>query len=60
MNPLSFEGNGINSAPDQLVFRAALGSELDIMCSFQKAHCDYTRAFIMQTVYCRKYGPPTE
>ena len=30
MNPLSFEGNGINSAPDQLVFRAALGSELDI------------------------------
>ena len=31
MNPLSFEGNGINSAPDQLVFRAALGSELDIV-----------------------------
>ena len=30
MNPLSFEGNGINSAPDQLIFRAALGSELDI------------------------------
>ena len=30
MNPLSFEGNGINSAPDQLAFRAALGSELDI------------------------------
>ena len=28
MNPLSFEGNGINSAPDQLIFRAALGSEL--------------------------------
>ena len=33
MNPLSFEGNGINSAPDQLVFRAALGSELDINTS---------------------------
>ena len=33
MNPLSFEGNGINSAPDQLVFRAALGSELDITTS---------------------------
>ncbi len=29
MNPLSFEGNGINSAPDQLIFRADLGSELD-------------------------------
>ena len=28
MNPLSFEGNGINSAPSQLIFRAALGSEL--------------------------------
>ena len=33
MNPLSFEGNGINSAPDQLIFRAALGSELDIITS---------------------------
>ena len=33
MNPLSFEGNGINSAPDQLIFRAALGSELDITTS---------------------------
>ncbi len=33
MNPLSFEGNGINSAPDQLMFRAALGSELDITTS---------------------------
>ena len=30
MNPLSIEGNGINSAPDELIFRAALGSELDI------------------------------
>ena len=30
MNPLSFEGNGINNAPDQLIFRAALGSELNI------------------------------
>ena len=33
MNPLSTEGNGINSAPDQLIFRAALGSELDINTS---------------------------
>ena len=33
MNPLSFEGNEINSAPDQLIFRAALGSELDIKTS---------------------------
>jgi len=30
MNPLSIEGNGINSSPNQLIFRAALGSELDI------------------------------
>ena len=30
MNPLSIEGNGVNSSPDQLAFRAALGSELDI------------------------------
>ncbi len=28
MNPLSIEGNEVNSAPDQLIFRAALGSEL--------------------------------
>ena len=33
MNPLSFEGNGINGAPNQLIFRAALGSELDINTS---------------------------
>ena len=33
MNPLSIEGNGVNSAPDQLIFRAALGSELDINTS---------------------------
>ena len=29
MNPLSIEGNSINSAPNELVFRAPLGSELD-------------------------------
>ena len=28
MNPLSFEGNSINGAPDQLAFRASLGSDL--------------------------------
>ena len=33
MNPLSFEGNGVNGAPNQLIFRAALGSELDINTS---------------------------
>jgi len=33
MNPLSIEGNGVNSAPNQLIFRAALGSELDITTS---------------------------
>ena len=30
MNPLSIEGNSINSSPNELAFRAALGSELDI------------------------------
>ena len=29
MNPLSIEGNGINSSPNDLIFRAPLGSELD-------------------------------
>ena len=29
MNPLSIEGNSINSSPNELLFRAALGSELD-------------------------------
>lgn len=28
MNPLSFEGNSINGAPNQLTFRASLGSDL--------------------------------
>jgi hypothetical protein len=28
MNPSSIEGNGINSAPNQLIFRASLGGEL--------------------------------
>ena len=28
MNPQSIEGNGVNSAPDQLAFRASLGGEL--------------------------------
>jgi len=28
MNPYSIEGNSVNSAPDQLAFRAALGGEL--------------------------------
>ena len=30
MNPLSIEGNSINSSPNELAFRASLGSELDI------------------------------
>jgi hypothetical protein len=30
MNPLSIEGNGVNFSPNELTFRAALGSELDI------------------------------
>ena len=29
MNPLSIEGNTINSLPNELAFRASLGSELD-------------------------------
>ena len=30
MNPLSIEGNTVNSSPNELAFRASLGSELDI------------------------------
>ena len=33
MNPLSIEGNTINSSPDELAFRAPLGSELDRISS---------------------------
>ena len=33
MNPLSIEGNTINSSPNELAFRATLGSELDITIS---------------------------
>ena len=29
MNPFSFEGNGVNSAPDELIFRADLGTLLN-------------------------------
>lgn len=29
MNPLSIEGNSLNSSPEELIFRAALGSELE-------------------------------
>jgi hypothetical protein len=51
MNPLSFEGNGINSAPNQLIFRAALGSELDITTSssihpkITGSYSNYTQSF---------------
>tara|TARA_R110000851_G_scaffold1580_2_gene6111 strand:- start:5225 stop:10375 length:5151 start_codon:yes stop_codon:yes gene_type:complete len=33
MNPLSIEGNSINSSPNELAFRASLGSELDTSTS---------------------------
>ena len=33
MNPLSFESNGVNTAPNNLIFRGALGSELDLLSS---------------------------
>ena len=33
MNPLSIEGNTINSSPNELAFRATLGSELDRISS---------------------------
>jgi hypothetical protein len=50
MNPLSFEGNGINSAPDQLIFRAVLGSELDtsttsIHPKITGSYNNYTQSF---------------
>ena len=30
MNPLSIESNGVNSSPNDLIFRVGLGSELDV------------------------------
>ncbi len=44
MNPLSIEGNEVNSAPDQLIFRAALGSELDIT-TFSSIHPKVTGSY---------------
>ena len=51
MNPLSIEGNNINSAPDQLIFRAALGSELDtsttsIHPKITGSYSAYTQSFV--------------
>jgi hypothetical protein len=37
MNPLSIEGNSINSSPNELAFRASLGSELDISTSLTQS-----------------------
>ena len=37
MNPYSFEGNNINSAPEELIFRAGLGSQLNTG-SFESIH----------------------
>ena len=50
MNPLSIEGNNINSAPDQLIFRAALGSEVDtsttsILPKITGSYSAYTQSF---------------
>ena len=36
MNPLSYEGNSLNSSPNELIFRASLGSELDNSISTTK------------------------
>ena len=36
MNPLSYEGNSLNSSPNELIFRTSLGSELDNLISTTK------------------------
>jgi len=48
MNPLSIEGNTINSSPNELAFRATLGSELDRI-STTSIHPKVTGSFISLT-----------
>tara|TARA_B100000900_G_scaffold411255_1_gene430582 strand:- start:268 stop:9519 length:9252 start_codon:yes stop_codon:yes gene_type:complete len=46
MNPYSFEGNQINSAPDQLAFRLSLGSLLNTGSFNNSIHPKVTGSFI--------------
>ena len=46
MNPYSFEGNGINSAPDQLAFRLPLGSLLDTGSYSSSIHPKITGSWV--------------
>ena len=46
MNPYSFEGNGINSAPDQLAFRLPLGSLLDTGSYSSSIHPKVTGSWV--------------
>ena len=48
MNPLSIEGNTINSSPNELAFRASLGSELD-RTSTTSTHPKITGSFLSLT-----------
>jgi hypothetical protein len=49
MNPLSIEGNSINSSPNELAFRAGLGSELDIDTT-QSIHPKITGSWLISGV----------
>jgi len=46
MNPYSFEGNGINSAPNQLAFRLPLGSLLDTGSYSSSIHPKVTGSWV--------------
>tara|TARA_R110001592_G_scaffold103445_1_gene291475 strand:+ start:9344 stop:13492 length:4149 start_codon:yes stop_codon:yes gene_type:complete len=64
MNPLSIEGNGIDSSPSQLAFRAPLGSEL-ITSSLESIHpkitgsWDITQSFSANSNFTLSTRPGT-
>ena len=50
MNPFSIEGNTINSSPEELVFRAPLGSELNINSS-SSVHPKVTGSWVITSSF---------
>jgi hypothetical protein len=51
MNPFSIEGNTLNSSPNELVFRAPLGSELNTASS-SSIHPKVTGSWIVTSSFC--------
>ena len=54
MNPLSIEGNTINSSPDELIFRAPLGSELNNSLTLigTSIHPKVTGSWVTTSSFC--------